>query len=279
MKNIHDLRARMRPLDPTPTPSGATSAPRVTLSHRDSLPLRHAADCDLLGMGADGTLYVEEIIDDGDRVIQHAISPTGDFLASVDDVAPGPFLPLALPPDAIRARSPRHSMALNFSGPRQRGSCEHDRIHELVQPLTMPDRMALVERLGLDALPPDVLGLAESTVLAETALTADVLVVCRRVRIAYRLNAPRHEADGMPYDYDTVTVYAAHLYDSRAGTPITDEGQPFDALSAALDALPGPRLRRPMACLALPNDAGGGVLIIGDGGSGDEPSALHRYAF
>ena len=206
MKHIHEIRARMQPLDPAPAPAASDSTPRVRLRHVAMLPLRHPADCDLLGVGTDGTLYVEEIIDDGDRVVQHVVNPAGDIVASVDDAAPGPFVPLTLPPDAIRARSPRDTIALNFSGPRLRGLCEHDRVQELVQPLTMPDRMALVERLKLDVLPPHVLGLAESYVLAEAALTPVLFVVCRRVRIVYRLNEPRRERDGTPYDYDTVTV-------------------------------------------------------------------------
>lgn len=273
MKHIHEIRARMQPLDPAPAPAGSDSTPRVRLRHVAMLPLRHPADCDLLGVGTDGTLYVEEIIDDGDRVVQHVVNPAGDIVASVDDAAPGPFVPLTLPPDAIRARSPRHTVALNFSGPRLRGLCEHDRVQELVQPLTMPDRMALVERLKLDVLPPHVLGLAESYVLAEAALSPELFVVCRRVRIAYRLNEPRRERDGTPYDYDTVTVYAAHLYDTVAATPTAVEGQPLDSLSAALDSLPGPALRRPMACLVQPN----GRLVIADGGSDETVSALHVW--
>ncbi len=273
MKHIHDMRARMQPLVPAPAASTGHSGPRLDLSHLAALPLRHAADCDLLGAGTDGTLYVEEIIDDGDRVVQHIIGSDGDIRASVDDAAPGVFEPLALPPDAVRTQSPRQATALNFSGPRLRGSCHDDRIQELVQPLTMPDRMALVERLKFDVLPPHVLGLAESYVLAEAALTASLFVVCRRLRVAYRLDEPRHERDGTPYDYDTITIYAAHLYDRDAGTPVSVDGQPFDGVSAALDGLPGPALRRPMACLTLP----GGRLAIADGGDGDRVSTVHVY--
>jgi len=94
MKHIHDMRARMQPLDPAPAASTGHSGPRLDLSHLAALPLRHAADCDLLGAGTDGTLYVEEIIDDGDRVVQHIIGLDGDIRASVDDAAPGVFVPL-----------------------------------------------------------------------------------------------------------------------------------------------------------------------------------------
>ena len=154
------------------------------------LPLRHNGDCTLLGVTPDYTVYVEEIYGDDAKIAQHALALDGSLLASIDegDAADGELRPLDLPPELIKSHSGWHTMALNFAGPRHRGLRAPERTLDLVRPLSVSEKMALVNQLQLDVLPPLLLGIAESYVLAETLISApNLYFVCRRVRIAVAL--------------------------------------------------------------------------------------------
>ncbi len=226
--------------------------------------LSYAGDCSLLGVAADGSLYVEETYGDG-WVAQHALSADGRLIDSVDEQSgeATDLQPLPLPDDLTRPRAGWHTLRLNFSGPRQRGLREPERVLDLVKPLTFPEKMLLHQHYALDA-PPLLLGLAESYVMAEAALDGSWFVVCRRIRVATALPQPQIDADGATYDYDTRVLYLAHLFDR-------DDDEPPTLLEPDAD-LVSPTLKRPMDCL-IADDR----LYVADGGEGERLSAIHIF--
>jgi len=156
-------------------------------------------------------------------------------------------------------------MSLNFSGPRHRGLRGLERLLDLVRPLSIQDKMALASRYSLSIPPPLIFGLAESYVLSEAALVhPDIYVVCRRLRIAFGLAQEQLDADQEPYDYDTLVLYTAHLFDR------TQQHEPSIVDPQA--ALPVAALKRPMDCLICDN-----YLFVADGGSEERLSAVHIW--
>ncbi len=242
------------------------------ISGATRLPLRHNGDCTLLGVtpseppdAADYTIYVEEIFGEDAKIAQHALAADGSLLASIDEDSgdDSELHPLDLPAGTIRTQSGWHTMALNFAGPRHRGLRVPERTLDLVRPLSVPEKMALVNQLQLDVLPPLLLGVAESYVLAETLISAPTLYfVCRRVRLAVALSEEHSDADGQPYDYDTLVFYLAHFYE-RDQEP---EWSDILAQRAAVG------LRRPMDCVLVKDR-----LFIADGGDDDHLSAVHVW--
>ena len=238
----------------------------VQLEYVESWPLRHRGDCNLLGATGDGRLYVEEMYGDG-WLAQHALGPDGQIGESVDeDGGAGDDLhALTLPADAAHSQPGWHSVALNFAGPRHRGLRDPERIADVVQPIAIPDKMRLVGAYRLPTTPPMLLGLAESFVLAEAPLQLPHLfVVCRRVRLAYALPSPSVDADDRPYDYDTVVLYAAHVYDRTR--------QPDSLMPDADASLPGVALHRPMDCLTRADR-----LYVADGGDETRLACIHCW--
>lgn len=230
-----------------------------------TFPLVYAGDCSLLGVGPDGVIYVEELYGDG-WMAQHAVRADGTIRATVDERGGNAdtLEPLPLPDDLIQPRAGWHSMKLNYSGPRLRGLREPERTLDLVKPLSLAEKMLLHDRYALD-MPPLLLGLAESYVLAEAPLDgAGLFAVCRRVRIAAALPQPQTDADGAAYDYDTRVLYLAHLFDRDA----LDAPTLFDADTSLIsDAL-----CRPMDCLTI-----GDRLYVADGGDGERLSAVRVF--
>jgi len=236
------------------------------LNFLTSVPLLHHDDCRLLGIDPDLTIYVEEIYGDDDLLAQHAITPAGAIIQSVDEQeSPNNFAPLALPANLQRPAPVNHAQKLSFSGPRQRGLREAERITDVVRPLEVPTKIKLIQQLKLDILPPQILGIAESRVLAEAHLSPDTCLVCRRLRIAYALTTPRYEADNQPYDYDTLELYTAHLYD------VADNDIEVSP-DIVLAGLPGVELSRPMDCIVFQRH-----LFVADGGSANRSSHVHVW--
>ena len=236
------------------------------LDYHTTLELTHNGDCHLLGMSADGTLYVEELYGSEDWFARHAITLQGQWIHSADeeDGQNIDLVPFDLPQDLQRPTSPQYAHRLNFSGPRWRGLREAERIADLVRPFTIPTRMTLGQRLGI--APPLLLGIAESRVLAEALLTPpDQVLVCRRVRIAYALETTEHDAEHQPYDYDTIPIFIAHPYHIMSGELDVEP-------DIAFAGLPGVDLLRPMDCLVA-----NGYLCVADGGDDSQKSRIHIW--
>ena len=231
-----------------------------------TLQLRHEGDCSLLGVTPDLTVYAEEIYAPEGWLAQHALTLDGTFRHSVDEMSGtnADVEPLALPPDRVAPRSGWQTMALNFSGPRHRGLRAPERVADVVQPLSIDEKMALTDRLKLGVLPPMLLGLAESYVLGEALLVhPSLFFVCRRLRLAVALPEQRIDEQNEPYDYDTVVCYVAHFHDTQA------EARPLIDL---LSDVQGVTLHRPMDCLLYADH-----LFIADGGAAGRSSAIHVF--
>jgi hypothetical protein len=233
------------------------------LEYHACLPLAHHGDCALLGLTPALEVYAEEIYGADGWLAQRALRFDGSVSAQMDEQAGQ--APLSLPAVLTAPQPPRHTLALNFSGPRWRGLRATDRIDDMVYPLPLAAKISLVKRLGLDLPPPLLLGLAESRVLAEAALAPGCWLVCRRVRLAYALAQPRRDHDGLPYDYDTLPLYLLHgwLPDGDSGDLLPD---------AAFGGPPGAALRRPLDCLAAH-----GWLLVADGGTPEQRAAVHIW--
>ena len=231
--------------------------------HHLTIPLPHHGDCSLLGVTPEGHIYVEEIYADDGWLAQHQYAPDGKLVQSVDELEGRntDVQPLELPADLVKPKTGWHTMALNFAGPRHRGMRVNERLAEMVQPLSIADKMALSQRLKLQ--PMQLVGVAESYVLAEAELVhPNLFLACRRIRFAFALIDERRDHDNEPYDYDTHVLYAMHLFDLTL-----DEERPLNNL---LDDLPG--LFRPMDCLLL-----GDRLYIAEGGSADRASSVQVW--
>lgn len=222
-------------------------------------PLRHTGDTGLLGAG-DDALWVEEIYGDG-WMAQHQLALDGTISASVDEDEGRitDLSPLIIPPEATIPRRGWNTMGLNFTGARRRGLREEDRLLDVLRPLSIAGKAALSARLDIPI--PNLLGIAESYVLAECALSGPTdWLVCRRLRIAHTV--PRQlDVGGLPFDYDTRELLLLHRFDTRS------EPAPLEILLAG----PGAdiTLYRPMDCLRT-----GDQLIVADGGGHDRPSAV-----
>lgn len=236
------------------------------IDYLKSILLHHNGDCRLLGVSPTLSLYIEEIFGDDDLLAQHTLSLDGEVLHSVDEslLDASDFIPLTLPLDVVRPSPIRYTSRLNFSGPRQRGLRDQERITDVVRALEVPTRIKLAQQINIPM--PLILGVAESRVLAEALLIPPhTYLVCRRLRIACALPEPQRDADQQWYDYDTLAVYTAHLYNPT----VHDVELPPDEVFAGL---PGARLVRPMDCIMCHKH-----VFVADGGDAHHPSQIHVW--
>lgn len=217
-------------------------------------------DVNLLGaLPGPGTIYLESYDTTNEHYAQVALTWDGTLLARGDDRSP-----LTPPPGIIRPRSAWATMELNFAGSRHRGLRGAERIDELAHPMPMPERLWLSTYLGLGIPPPMILGWIESYSLAEAEISRGLFCVCRRLRAAYTLTEKRSLEDGQQIDYDSASLYIAHLF-----RPGKQEDLPIAELA---QQLPGADLRRPMDCMTI-----GEHLLVADGGDNQHPARLHRW--
>lgn len=200
--------------------------------------LQHHGSYALLGVSAEGKIYAEAFDDDE---VTYFLAHAG----KLETLAQAPEKPLIAP-----TASPQ-TEALNYRGARWRGLQAEDRIRETALPLTIPEKMQLVEDFNLKLMPPQMIGIAESHVISDVALIPDArYLVCRRLRIAYALMQPQQDEAGQPYDYDTMTFHVAQIYD--AGDDLH--------LGNTHNTLWGKRLTQPLDCV---QNAGKLVLLDG----------------
>jgi hypothetical protein len=236
--------------------------------YQTALPLPRPGDVNLLGFSpASERIYVEQMYGDVGWVAQYALNLKGELVAFVaEDEGGSDLAPLILPPDLERPEPGWQTMFLNFAGPRHRGLYGLERVLDMVRSLSIEEKMGLLKTFNIPAaMPPLVIGLAESYVLAEARLeTPDLFVVCRRLRVAYRLNEEQTDTDGQPYDYDTSVIYLTHLVDRSLDYEMTLLDPRFQ--------LPGPALIRPMDCLIFDD-----LLMVPDAGTDDQSAAIHLW--
>jgi hypothetical protein len=225
--------------------------PSFPITHLTTLPLRHNGDCSLLGVTEDQAIFVEEVYGEDGWVAQHELSADGTIIRSVDE------------DDGKANKTGWQTMMLNFAGPRHRGLRAPERVLDVVRPLALSEKIALIDKLKLKMQPPALLGIAESYVLSESQIIRPSLYfVCRRIRIAYALPDVRLDPNNQPYDYDTLLLYTAHFFDCAQEPSLLD-------LLTDLTTVP---LKRPMDCLMA-----GDRLYIADGGGDDSLNSIHVW--
>lgn len=220
------------------------------------------AECAILAASVDGCVWLEEYDAEGEPAAQMLLGADGQVLQMARAQAGAELRPLTIAADAARPASVRQAAWLGFRGARLRGLRQEDRIAEVALPLPLADRMALAARL--QAMAPQVLGVTESVVLAEAALGGGWWLVCRRLRIALALPAARLDAHGLPYDYDSHVMWAAHVLDRL--------DDPEIAVAAWWPVLDGMALVRPVDCMRA-----GDWLWVAEAGEGAAPARLLRW--
>lgn len=236
------------------------------LVYKTFVPLPRTGECGLLGIDRAGLLYAE-VLYDREWIAQYALDTSGAILVAVDEDygQNRAFLPLTLPDDIQRPNPAIQTTELNFTGPRLRGLRQTDRIDVMAHPIDMRLKMRLIERLGLNMMPPVLRGIGESQVLSEACLQKpDYFIVCRRLRLIYTLPARQLDADGEPYDYDTITLQLAHFYDSKKDEALLTESM--------LQSLPGAELAWPVEVIAA-----GNILAIADSGDEEGRCGIHVW--
>jgi len=237
-----------------------------TLVYKGTIDLHHEGDCGLMGVTRDLTIYAEEYYTTDWWICQHRLTLNG-IIESIDEDfgRVRQVSPLVLPEVVAHTQPGWHTKTLNFSGARHRGMREAERVGDVVRELTVSEKMLVAERLNLPVPPPMILGLAESYVFSEAAIVyPQWFMVCRRLRVAYRLPEVRYDTDQQPYDYDSRVLYVAHLYDKSALREL--------ALAELIDTLPGASLYRPTDCIAAY-----GHLIIADSGGTSRKNRVHVW--
>jgi hypothetical protein len=222
--------------------------------HLCNISLNYKGDCALCGITDAGVIYVEE--DDDENWIRYRIAPDYKILQSGE---------IELPHHLIVPYSPTDH-PLNYNGIRYRGMREEDRVAAWAQPLPLIEKMSLLPLLNLNIAPMLLLGIVESHITSEAQLLDAVTLVCRRVRMAYGLAQPLIDATGLPYDYDTVTLHVAHIYDAETNTA--------PPLGEALQGLGGIKLQRPLDCVVHKDR-----LIVADASAGNQTNQLRIYEF
>lgn len=222
------------------------------------------SECALTGVLPGGDLVTIETYDDSDAnptryIIHHPQQTEQSYVQRL-----GPDEDFSWPARPLVPEGVHRTSALNYVGGRWRGLREAERVSDWVQPLTIMEKMALLQQLKLQLPPLMLLGIAESRVLSEAHLHDNCYVVCRRLRLAYALTQPLQDADGLPYDYDTHAIYVAHVYDAAR-----------DLTPSLVEVLKGPgniALAYPLDCL-VDEDR----LYVVEGGTPSTPCQLHIW--
>lgn len=238
---------------------------QIRWKHQKTARLHHHDDCYITGLTQDqSTLFVGELYENDCQAL-HQINLTDysmqTWAESPDQLDQPQF---SQPSDLIEPTIVSETTQLQTIGARWRGMREAENLVDLVQPLSVMEKMAIIKHLNLSISAMMLFGIADSRVLAEAHLHDNLYFVCRRIRLAIALPEVKRDADHQPYDYDTIPLEIAHLYDAE-----TDEAP---SISASFTTFSETRVKRPMDCLF--HD---GRLYIADGGTSDHVSQIHIF--
>lgn len=232
----------------------------TAFKYYQAINLSEDGDCYLLGMDWEGDMWCEIITPD-DELIRFKICQGS--ICEIERETETEIAPFSLD-DGFKPNSMPTVHPLNSKAPRLRGIREEDRISEWVQPLTIMEKMTIIERLKLSVSPMQMLGIADSTVLSYAELPDGTQIVCRRVRLAYAL--PQMNYDPYPYDYDNLPIYVIHRYD-----PMNDELPSWETM---LGDFAGVSLQRPTDCLLSPAH-----LVVADSSADGKKCRLLVWLF
>lgn len=236
----------------------------LNVSHLWTKDLLYAESCSFLGISPDQHIFVEEFYGEN-WFAQHHLDADGRLCASVDEqYGQMDADALDLPAGTISMQMPAHDHPLNVPLMREWGIRAEDRVMEWAQPLTIAEKMALIAAASLSVSPMQLLGLAESRVLAQADLNERQSLICRRLRLLVALPEVRRHASGLPYDYETIPYSVLHLWDRQTQEAVS--------LEAILPALDGIQLAQALDCLV-----NAGRLYVAQGGSGNQPSKVHCW--
>lgn len=225
--------------------------------HQRSAVLAHAGGCEWLYATPECFVALEYA--DEEQVDVLVLDAQGELQTRYVDVD---ALPVTAPAESLRSHQPSQH-PLNFGGGRWRGLRELERVSEWANPLSVMEKMPLLQALGWNIPPMRLLGLVQSQVLSSAPLASSGLsFICRRVGLALALAQVQQDAGGEAYDYETRWLYVAHLYDPQQDPPPLLTG-----LSVG-----GVRLGMPMSVLVQ-----GTRLALADGGTADLPNRLHWF--
>jgi len=209
------------------------SAVPPTLIRAGSYPLPHSdrtGSPALIGIDAHGQVALEMIYGTDGWLAQYVIAADGTLVDQRDEAyGHNPdFEPLDLTDFSnLPPHLPDTVQDLAFAGGRWRGLRETDRVPDILQPLTVSEKMAL-NSYGFAG---PVLGVVESRVLAAAQINDRWLLICRQVRIALAVPLNR-DIDGLPYDYDSSLINVAQWVAGPAGTSVMPLDQPLDQVLA-----------------------------------------------
>lgn len=233
------------------------------LRHKKQISLLHPSECIILGADSDNNFYIEEYYD-YTYIAHHQLTLDGDILETRDEASGKNTIDIFSVDDLrLKPERPRQHF-LNYTALRLRGMRQSDKVSEWVRPLPIQDKMPLLQTLNLQISPMMLMGIAESRVLAQTKLSDDVDLVCRKIRLLIALPEPKLDSTGLPYDYDTLVIHVLHPYHHY-----TDHYPP---LHQALKLFP--QLDKPSDCL-LVNE----TLIIANSSDGASVSEIHLFQF
>jgi hypothetical protein len=236
----------------------------LSVSHLWTQDLLYADSCSFLGISPDQHIFVEEFYGEN-WFAQHHLDADGQICASVDEqYGQQDADALDLPAGTLSAQMPPHDHPLNLPLLREWGMRAEDRVMEWVQPLTIAEKLALIALLSLNISPMQLLGLAESRVLAQADLNERQSLICRRLRLLVALPQVRRHASGLPYDYETIPCSVLHLWDRQTQEPAT--------LENILPALGGIPLIHTLDFLVY-----AGRLYLAQGGTSDQPNKVHCW--
>lgn len=228
-----------------------------------TIELSYAGDCALLGVDDEGCVYVEELYGEHDWLAQHKISLSEGLLESVDEQCGTVSLHKPLPLPELRGSPSKMKIFdhLNFSGARWRGLIVDERVEDLLRDLSIAEKIALVDYLDWEIDPLSLLGIAESIVLSCCPFCDGEFLVCRRIRVAFRLPLVEGDDQGLDCDYDSMEVHLLHRL-------------PADALELPdlRECLTCFDLCRPLDCMRVD-----GKFYLADGGEDAIKSALHVF--
>lgn len=228
--------------------SPAKDAPTCHLSHRHTVRLSGMIDAAFIGVTA-----AQSVIMAG-----YDAQDAAHYASVVDD---GQVNPITVVPEINTEPDAAAGQWWHRVGARWRGLRESDRLADLVEPLTIMQKMTLIEQLGLNIPPPLLMGIAESRVHSAVMITPACVFVCRTVRLAVALPASQTDETGLIYDYDTIPLYLGH---------IDDPDNPTDLVELVSRPMVW---RRPLECLVN----AGHLFVLDVPEDGDSP-AVHIQA-
>jgi len=227
-----------------------------------TITLPHAGEVYFHGATAHHHAYIDMEYMDGkgeDWLMHLHINEQGNIVQMVDEARHG--IDNWQPPQFLISHRVPMYHPLAFSGARHHGMRELERVSDLAQPLSIGEKLAIIDWLELDVTPMQILGIASSKILAQADIDDETTWIIRRLSIAVALPDTQIAPDGLPMDYTSIPLYVIQ--------PDEDEM----TLEDILDFMSPTLFVNPMDCIRV-ND----TLMVLDGGlDAEQPATLFTF--